>query len=114
MITVEKIVVLFAQSMLRGCNVASVEAAHSAAARAGSVPLLCVGAAEIISAFAAVTRKNACVLKEYVMFIDGDERNRIDIVNGRDLVVATQLDATKDNSASRSSAVHNDGCGYLI
>ena len=87
--------VLFAQSMLRRCNAASVGAAHSATARAGSAPLVRVGAAEMISAFAAVIRKGACVSKENVVFIDGEERNIIDIVNGCELVVATQLNATK-------------------
>jgi hypothetical protein len=72
-----------------------VEAAHSATARAGSVPLVRVGAAEMISALAAVTRRDACVLKENGGFIDGGERNREHIVNGRELVAFTQLNATK-------------------
>jgi hypothetical protein len=97
--------------MLRGCNVASVEAAHSATARAGSVPLVRVGAAEMISAIAAVPRKAACAFKEKVV-VRGDERNRIGIVNGREFVAATQLNATKNISTSRPSAVHNAGFSF--
>jgi hypothetical protein len=58
------IVVSFVQRMLGGCNVASVEAAHSATARAGNVPLIRVSAAEIISAIVADPRKAACVSLE--------------------------------------------------
>jgi hypothetical protein len=49
----------------------------------------------MISALAAVTRRDACALKENGGFIDGGVRNRERIVNGRELVAFTQLNATK-------------------
>jgi hypothetical protein len=64
-------VVFFVRMMFRRCNVVSVEAAHSATARAGSAPLIRVGAVEIISAVAAKRRKVACVLKEEVVVRNG-------------------------------------------
>jgi hypothetical protein len=90
-----RIVVLFVQRILGGCNVASVEAAHSATARAGNVPLIRVSAAEIISAIVVDPRKAACVSLERKGVFHCGERYAMDIVNGRELVVASKLNATK-------------------